>query len=694
MRANPRHRARARPRLEGAPHRVHHRRRALTVVVVVVVARHAFMGRRASVWRQSESRRMIQRAPTAFAHATRRGRCATQCVFASDDDGEREMRALVDVVVRQRFAFPERASASSSLNAGDDVDDDAPSTSVSAKAERFSFTLTKEDGARVVGVARRVGDEALVVLASAPWFDYFWTVLEKAHDEAFRIARARLDHDNDDVRSDLSREEALWDFLNRTIGEGAPKPGTSTTTPLPWTAFAGIATRSATLYAPNLKKEFNSGIRFTTLLDVGHVDAVVALFAALVTERRVVVVGSSVSALSGAVHAANAALYPMSWQHIFLPLLPEPFLDYLTAPMPFLVGLHSSLLPAMRELPCEDIFILNLDDGSFTYFEEDFDAMPSGPTTLLRVGLLRELERSRGEDAQAVARVFRTFFSTILGPYKRHIKGVVAHPPPKDAISAHSLWLDHDEFMSMKYGAMLAAMRGTQMYEVFVRRRLSMCAVVARKTGFIPQAEEIVDFDLEEPDLTISDLMMRGQALSEQFASASSRAFSAGSSLLKQTMSAAKESTMLKKFKTSFALNKKKFSASLEKFREKSSEDLYTRGVEGVESVARALSFSGAPVPVDALSGAPVIEPHVVPQPPSEVVEEGEEEEKKEEGEEEAPINTIDISVAENVESKPSDDVTHMTDAFGDLMSFEDASPTPTNARIDPGAELASLLDL
>jgi len=638
-----------------------------------------------------------ERTPTAFCHATRRGRCVTQCVFAIDDAGEREMRALVDVVVRQRFAFPERAASASSSAAADDAS--APSTSgAAAKAERFSFTLTKEDGARVMGVARRVGDEALVVLARAPWFDYFWTVLEKAHDEAFRVARARDANDGEYIE-ELSRDEALWEFLNRTIGEGAPKPGTSTTTPLPWTAFAGIATQSATLYAPDLKKDFNSGIRFTTLLDVGHVDALVALFAALVTERRVVVTGSSVSALSGAVHAANAALFPMSWQHIFLPLLPEPFLDYLTAPMPFLVGLHSSLLHAMRALPCEDIFVLNLDDGSFTYFEEDFDAMPAGPTTLLRVGLLREFERSRGEDAHAVARVFRTFFSTILGGYKRHIKGVVAHPPPKDAISAESLWLDHDEFMSTKYGAMLAAMRGTQMYEVFVRRRLSMCAVVARKTGFIPQAEEIVDFDLEEPDLTISDLMMRGQALSEQFASASSRAFSAGSSLLKQTMSAAKESTMLKKFKTSFALNKKKFSASLEKLREKnsSSEDLYARGVAGMDSVARALSFSGPPAPVVhaptdqvAVDRPPVIErvvpaasaPEPAPAPPPP------------EDEEKPTIAHDNTVIDEIVEIKPSDDVAQMTNTFGDLMSFADASPTPAHRRVDPGAELANLLDL
>ena len=84
--------------------------------------------------------------------------------------------------------------------------------------------------------------------------------------------------------------------------------------------------------------------------------------------------GGDLSTLSAAVHAAAASLFPMRWQHIFLPLTPAAFVEYLTAPMPFLVGLPTSLLPAMRALPTEEVFHLNLDDGEYTYFPEDLDA--------------------------------------------------------------------------------------------------------------------------------------------------------------------------------------------------------------------------------------------------------------------------------------------------------------------------------
>jgi len=584
---------------------------------------------------------MAPERTAAFACVNARNEMQSRCVFASNANEKKELLELLDVALRHRFAFPERRA-----RRGDDDDDDESSAHMrkDLKTEKFSFALTKACGTRVIGfVWRSERGDARVALARHPWFEYFWEVLELT-DGA--MGRGRT---GDGV--ELAKGDALWEFLNRTIGEGMPEAGTSVTVALPWTAFAGVATQSATLYAPDLKREFNSGIKFTNLLDVGHVDAVVALFAALLTERRVVIVGSSAAALSGAVQAANAALYPMSWQHMFLPVLPEPFLDYLTAPMPFLVGLHSSLLSSMRELPCEDIFVLNLDDGSFTYFEEDFEFMPSGPTTLLKIGLLYEVERSRGEDAPAVARVFRTFFSTVLGPYKRHIKGVVAHPPPKDAISADSLWLDHDEFSRVKHGAMLATMRGTQMYEVFVRRRLSMCAVVARKTGFIPVADEIVDFDLEEPDLTISDLMMRGQALSEQFASASSRAYAS----MKQ-----RASPLLDNWKQSFILRKNKLTASLEKLREKnsSSEDLTNTG--------RRLSF--ASLPTQALEDEELIV-------------------------EEAAQADGDATSAPMVNENDAPAPSAMINML-DLMSFDDDSPAPALAsRRDPGADL-SLLDL
>ena len=46
------------------------------------------------------------------------------------------------------------------------------------------------------------------------------------------------------------------------------------------------------------------------------------LLAALLLERRVILVAKERDTVSAAVHAAAALLYPFRWQHIYLPLLP------------------------------------------------------------------------------------------------------------------------------------------------------------------------------------------------------------------------------------------------------------------------------------------------------------------------------------------------------------------------------------
>ena len=49
------------------------------------------------------------------------------------------------------------------------------------------------------------------------------------------------------------------------------------------------------------------------------------------------------------------------WHHIYLPLLPKTFKDYLTAPMPFLVGLPAQLLPVLKDIPMCEVTLIDLD---------------------------------------------------------------------------------------------------------------------------------------------------------------------------------------------------------------------------------------------------------------------------------------------------------------------------------------------
>lgn len=69
----------------------------------------------------------------------------------------------------------------------------------------------------------------------------------------------------------------------------------------------------------------------------------IAVFAAMLFERRIIFKSERLDKLSCCVQAANAFLYPMVWQHIFVPILPMKMKEFLWAPMPYLIGVPEAV---------------------------------------------------------------------------------------------------------------------------------------------------------------------------------------------------------------------------------------------------------------------------------------------------------------------------------------------------------------
>lgn len=64
---------------------------------------------------------------------------------------------------------------------------------------------------------------------------------------------------------------------------------------------------------------------------------------------------SHCSTLSKCCHAMVAITYPFTWQHTYIPVLPPAMVDIVCSPTPFLIGLLTSSLPLLRELPLEEV---------------------------------------------------------------------------------------------------------------------------------------------------------------------------------------------------------------------------------------------------------------------------------------------------------------------------------------------------
>lgn len=64
------------------------------------------------------------------------------------------------------------------------------------------------------------------------------------------------------------------------------------------------------------------------------------------------------SVLSQCIHAVAALLYPFTWAHTYIPVVPECLLDTVCCPTPFMVGIQMRHLERVLEQPMEEVFHL------------------------------------------------------------------------------------------------------------------------------------------------------------------------------------------------------------------------------------------------------------------------------------------------------------------------------------------------
>uniref|UniRef100_A0A3B5KNI9 UDENN domain-containing protein n=1 Tax=Xiphophorus couchianus TaxID=32473 RepID=A0A3B5KNI9_9TELE len=108
-------------------------------------------------------------------------------------------------------------------------------------------------------------------------------------------------------------------------------------------------------------------VDFDSLLQCLSVGKLLQVFASLLLERRVIFIADKLSVLSRCGHAVLALLYPFTWQHTFVPVLPASMLDISCSPTPFLIGVLAPCLPEVLELPIEEVKQLEVSSSPLCF---------------------------------------------------------------------------------------------------------------------------------------------------------------------------------------------------------------------------------------------------------------------------------------------------------------------------------------
>uniref|UniRef100_A0A4W5LMZ0 DENN domain containing 2B n=1 Tax=Hucho hucho TaxID=62062 RepID=A0A4W5LMZ0_9TELE len=281
-------------------------------------------------------------------------------------------------------------------------------------SETFSFMLTGEDGSRRFGYCRR-----LLPSGKGPRLPEVYCVISRLG--CFHLFSKILD----EVERRRGISAALvYPFMRSLMESPFPAPGKTIKVK---TFLPGAGNEVIELRRPMDSRLEH--VDFDSLFSCLSVRQVVQVFASLLLERRVIFVADKLSTLSSCMHAVVALLYPFSWQHTFIPVLPASMVDIVCCPTPFLVGLLSSSLPKLKDLPVEEALMVDLGTDRFLrQMDDEASLLPRKLQSALELALEQrndiinqDTDSESDEECNSlnslVSEAFIRFFLETIGHY-------------------------------------------------------------------------------------------------------------------------------------------------------------------------------------------------------------------------------------------------------------------------------------
>ncbi|UXI21706.1 OPA3-like protein [Sarcoptes scabiei] len=313
----------------------------------------------------------------------------------------------------------------------------------------FSFVLTNIKSKWTFGYCRHTpdSDTCLLILSDLPWHSTFFKILDHCAELAARQSSIPLER-----------------FLEALYNSEIPQPGlqlnvTYTVEDIKLKEFSASCPDHQKL--PCIPEDRNITEYYNAISPAN----MITIFASMLNERRIVMVSEKLNRLSACVQAANTLIYPMQWQHIFIPLLPNTLMDYLTAPMPFLIGVPQETFDEhVKVNELGEIVLLNVDTNQLTTPFDDVSIIPSDVLHQLR----KSFKNSSSLFGDGLCRAFLKVLVMLIGGYREALRII-----PGEEIS-----FDREAFVANVRGTskqlFLDNMLQLQIFQQFIESRLDM----------------------------------------------------------------------------------------------------------------------------------------------------------------------------------------------------------------------------
>ncbi|XP_052789027.1 DENN domain-containing protein 1B-like isoform X10 [Mya arenaria] len=313
--------------------------------------------------------------------------------------------------------------------------------------DHFSFVLTDLDSKFKFGYCRHAtgAQTCLCIVSFLPWFEVFYNFLNTLAEITNRT------DDND-----------LTPMLRNAYVQEVPTPG------LPVTIVAGQEMLSFKAPDANKLPSIPASRNLLEYYNAIDTEKMMMIFASMLHERRIIVTSKKLSRLTAVIHAAGCLLYPMYWQHLYIPVLPEFLIDYLTAPMPFVIGVHSTLMERALKMELGDAVIVDADKNEITTEYNDIENLPDEMASYLKRHLKGEkVKASMLGSGDAISKTFMMSLVKLIGGYRDALKFTEGDP----------ITFNPEAFVQSRPASMqpfLENMLCLQIFQQFINERLDM----------------------------------------------------------------------------------------------------------------------------------------------------------------------------------------------------------------------------
>ncbi|XP_055021605.1 DENN domain-containing protein 2D isoform X2 [Boleophthalmus pectinirostris] len=277
-------------------------------------------------------------------------------------------------------------------------------------SETFSFVLTEIDGSRRNGYCRRLlpggkgarPPEAYCIISRVACFGLFSKIFDEV-EKRRQISMAMI-----------------YPFMQKLREAAFPAPGNTV-------EIKSFIPESGTEII-RLTRPLDSWLEhvdFNVLFQCLSEEEVLLVFSAAVLERRIIFMADELSTLSQVLHAVAALLYPFTWQHTFISIVPKILMDVVMAPTPYLLGVQKSLLGQIHDTI--DLLVVDLSEEkkeTFPYSIGDEKSIlpPKIQTEILDALRPRKQASTVEELNRVVSEAFLQFFVKTVGHYGSFVR--------------------------------------------------------------------------------------------------------------------------------------------------------------------------------------------------------------------------------------------------------------------------------